>query len=134
VLEAFGPGDPALRGVRWEEDGIVVVPRAGPERPATGTEEARLRDLRRRLATHLRARGLGELRGLDSLDGLRLSLAGGEVVHVRPSGNAPQLRVYATADTPERADAIVEEGVGEPDGLLRTLLAAVEGQGQPREG
>jgi phosphomannomutase len=134
VLEAFGPGDPALRGVRWEEDGIVVVPREGPERPAAGTEAARLHELRRRLTAHLAPAGLGELRALDALDGLRLSVAGGEVAHVRPSGNAPQLRIYATADTPERARAIVEEGVREPDGLLRGLLAGAEARDGSGEG
>lgn len=42
----------------------------------------------------------------DETDGLRLTFATGEVVHLRPSGNAPELRCYTEADTPERATAL----------------------------
>ena len=38
---------------------------------------------------------------------MRLFFAGGDVAHLRPSGNAPQLRIYANADTQQRADEIV---------------------------
>jgi phosphomannomutase len=37
----------------------------------------------------------------DQTDGLRLSFDSGDVVHLRPSGNAPELRVYTESDTPE---------------------------------
>lgn len=42
----------------------------------------------------------------DETDGLRLTFAAGEVVHLRPSGNAPELRCYTEADTAERAAAL----------------------------
>jgi len=55
--------------------------------------------------------------GVDRTDGARLALATGEVVHLRPSGNAPELRVYAEADDEEAArrlrDAAVAWAVGE---------------------
>jgi phosphomannomutase len=35
----------------------------------------------------------------------------GEVVHFRPSGNAPELRVYVEAVTPERAEGLLEWGL-----------------------
>lgn len=40
---------------------------------------------------------------MDLTDGLRLTLAGGGVLHIRPSGNAPELRVYV--ETATRAEA-----------------------------
>ena len=43
---------------------------------------------------------------------------------VRPSGNAPQLRIYANSDSQGRADQIVELGLREPDGILRQLARA----------
>ena len=46
--------------------------------------------------------------GLDQTDGLRITLEGNEIVHFRPSGNAPELRCYAEADTQERAGALVQ--------------------------
>lgn len=48
----------------------------------------------------------GEVAGMDAIDGLRISFDGGDVVHLRPSGNAPEFRCYAEADTEERAAAI----------------------------
>jgi phosphomannomutase len=44
-----------------------------------------------------------DLTRIDETDGLRLSFAGGEIVHLRPSGNAPELRCYSEADSEETA-------------------------------
>lgn len=35
---------------------------------------------------------------VDTTDGLRLTLANSQIIHLRPSGNAPELRCYAEAD------------------------------------
>ena len=43
--------------------------------------------------------GLGEVQSVDRTDGLRMLFANGEVVHLRPSGNAPELRCYNEADS-----------------------------------
>jgi phosphomannomutase len=45
----------------------------------------------------------GEVACLDVTDGLRVTFTSGEIAHLRPSGNAPELRAYTEADTPERA-------------------------------
>ena len=65
--------------------------------------------------------GFGAAAGVDLTDGLRITFTNGDVAHVRPSGNADELRIYATADTQERADFIVAEGIAEPDGILRRM-------------
>ncbi|EHY0936207.1 TPA: phosphomannomutase, partial [Vibrio cholerae] len=44
---------------------------------------------------------------VDTTDGLRMILKTGDVVHLRPSGNAPELRCYAESDSVERANQIV---------------------------
>ncbi len=49
----------------------------------------------------------GKPLGLDQTDGLRITLEGNEIVHFRPSGNAPELRCYAEAATQERAGQLV---------------------------
>ncbi|MDD3883437.1 MAG: phosphomannomutase [Gallionella sp.] len=49
----------------------------------------------------------GEAVDRDLTDGLRLTFANGEIVHLRPSGNAPELRCYAEADSESRAKALV---------------------------
>jgi phosphomannomutase len=50
----------------------------------------------------------GKAVGLDQTDGLRMTFANGEIVHLRPSGNAPELRCYAEADTQSRAETLAK--------------------------
>jgi phosphomannomutase len=45
----------------------------------------------------------GAVVSMDDTDGLRITFASGEIAHLRPSGNAPELRAYTEAGTPERA-------------------------------
>lgn len=47
-----------------------------------------------------------ELKEVNTLDGLRLTLKNADVVHIRPSGNAPELRCYTESNTFESADAL----------------------------
>lgn len=68
--------------------------------------------------------GFSELNKIDTTDGARLYFQNGDIVHIRPSGNAPQLRIYSIANTQDRADEIVKFGLGD-NGLLRKLQATV---------
>lgn len=72
-----------------------------------------------------REMGFGAITRVDTTDGLRILFDNGDVAHVRPSGNADELRVYAVADTQARADAIAAMGVAEPGGILRSMAKAV---------
>jgi phosphomannomutase len=45
----------------------------------------------------------GPVAGLDRTDGLRCTFANDEIIHLRPSGNAPELRCYTEAATDARA-------------------------------
>ncbi|MDJ0741066.1 MAG: phosphomannomutase [Gammaproteobacteria bacterium] len=46
---------------------------------------------------------LGAVAATDVTDGLRITFDNQEVVHLRPSGNAPELRCYTEADSAQRA-------------------------------
>lgn len=48
-----------------------------------------------------------EVVDVNNTDGLRLTLGSGEVVHLRPSGNAPELRCYAESGSAEAASQLV---------------------------
>ena len=48
----------------------------------------------------------GEVASVDRTDGLRITFRNGEVIHLRPSGNAPELRCYNEADDMERVGAL----------------------------
>jgi phosphomannomutase len=71
------------------------------------------------------AQGFAGVTHVDYTDGVRILFANGEVTHVRPSGNADELRIYAVADTQSRADAIAAMGIAEPAGILREMEKAV---------
>lgn len=53
----------------------------------------------------------GDVCSQDRTDGLRMTLRNGDIFHLRPSGNAPELRCYAEAESQERAEYLVREGL-----------------------
>ncbi len=67
--------------------------------------------------------GFDSIEQMNFTDGVRLYFKNGDIAHLRPSGNADELRIYAVADSQDRADRIAELAVVEPDGLLRKLSA-----------
>ena len=71
------------------------------------------------------ALGFDDIVRINLLDGVRVYFRNGDIAHIRPSGNAPQLRIYAVSDSQARADGIVEFAVREPDGILRQLERAL---------
>lgn len=51
--------------------------------------------------------GQFEVLSINTIDGLRITLTNGDVVHLRPSGNAPELRCYAESNSSEKAISLV---------------------------
>ncbi|MDR3198579.1 MAG: phosphomannomutase [Planctomycetaceae bacterium] len=49
----------------------------------------------------------GELQTIDQTDGIRMMFGDQDIVHLRSSGNAPELRCYTEADTKERATSLL---------------------------
>ncbi|WP_041170291.1 phosphomannomutase [Vibrio sp. EJY3] len=45
---------------------------------------------------------------LDTTDGLRITLSSDEIIHLRPSGNAPELRCYVESDSIDKANYVVK--------------------------
>jgi phosphomannomutase len=48
----------------------------------------------------------GEADEIDRTDGLRIHFTGGDIIHLRPSGNAPELRCYTESSSVERAASL----------------------------
>lgn len=65
--------------------------------------------------------GFDRIQEINTLDGIRIFFENGDIVHIRPSGNAPQLRVYSVTGSQERADQIVALAIAEPNGILRAI-------------
>lgn len=54
---------------------------------------------------------LGYFASMDQTDGLRISFSDGRIIHFRPSGNAPEFRVYAEAESEEAATDLLYAGM-----------------------
>jgi len=46
---------------------------------------------------------------MNTLDGLRMTFAAGHIIHLRPSGNAPELRCYTEAETVAAAEQLNQQ-------------------------
>ena len=53
----------------------------------------------------------GPVATVDETDGIRMTFERGDIIHLRPSGNAPELRVYVESATPERAEELLTLGL-----------------------
>lgn len=63
--------------------------------------------------------GIQDVKDTNMTDGLRLTFIDGEIIHLRPSGNAPELRCYVEADTQTSATQRVRQVLE----VLRATLA-----------
>ena len=51
----------------------------------------------------------GVAQNISNIDGLRITLLNGEIIHLRPSKNAPEFRNYVEAGSPARAKTLSAE-------------------------
>ncbi|WP_369922687.1 hypothetical protein [Marinomonas polaris] len=54
-----------------------------------------------------------EVVSIDETDGLRMTLNSGDIIHLRPSGNAPELRCYVESKILPTAKRGVSQILGE---------------------
>jgi len=59
----------------------------------------------------------GDITGINTLDGLRITFANEDIIHFRPSGNAPEFRCYSESDSMDKARLINNQA-------LSAILAA----------
>ncbi len=122
IVQKFSPAQPAIKEAIFADGDVRLFDDAG--RPITPVPVVTqpLLAIREELATLFTSGdGFDAIVRLNYIDGVRLGFANGDVAHIRPSGNADELRMYAVSDTQARADTIAAIGVREPDGILRRL-------------
>ena len=126
IVRAFSPADGSIvearvggrAPARWtvrRADGPPVV--LDPAEPLS-VEMDSIRDAIERCFTA--REGFPPVLWMNWLDGVRIGFENSDITHVRPSGNAPEMRVYAAAGTPERAEAIAAGGAA-PGGTLSLM-------------
>lgn len=124
LMACLTPSTPGAKAVVFTGFQPLVVDQNGQQHSADGEPAAELLRIARRLEKIFSPElGFAAIERIDFTDGVRMFFASGDIAHLRPSGNAPQLRIYAVAGTAERAQGIVSLGLQEPAGLLRQALA-----------
>ncbi len=89
-------------------------------------------DIRTRLQSYFtKDLGFGEIDWIDFTDGIRIHFTNNDIAHIRPSGNAPQLRIYSVADSAGRANEIVQNAIKE-DGIYRRIQADLSSETAPQ--
>ena len=127
LIRRFSSTDEQVKEVRFEEKAVTLVFADGNSETASKSATAEQQDIRQQLAIHFTPEGgSDDVVRINTIDGVRIYFRNGDIAHIRPSGNAPQLRIYAVANTQTRANDIVEMSLREPDGLLRKLEAEVK--------
>ncbi len=126
IINHFTPSDERVREIVFANGRVELFNEDNKPLCLSEVEVRQATNLREGLSKFFRAvDGFGAINKINYTDGVRIYFANGDVAHVRPSGNADELRIYAVANSQERADAIARLGVGEPDGILRSLAKAV---------
>jgi len=112
IIEFFSPKEERdVRQVDFKDDSkaSVVYSDGRTREVQSGSEFHRIKDGLEKVFKE--KEGFSKVKGINYIDGIRIFFANGEISHLRPSGNAPEFRNYAIADTPERAKEIVEIGI-----------------------
>jgi phosphomannomutase len=126
IVARFTPPDEQINSVSFQSGTVSACAAGGQEISLPPAKSAILSAIRDALEQFFTPElGFGSVIRLNYTDGVRAYFANDDVAHVRPSGNADELRIYAVANTQARADAIAKAGVAEPDGILRQLERAV---------
>jgi phosphomannomutase len=61
----------------------------------------------------------GEVTAINRTDGVRVTFANGEIIHLRPSGNAPEFRCYTEASGEARAQELNDRCMALLAGMAR---------------
>ena len=123
LAKCFKPNAPDILAMEFNGTAVRFTRTNDAEAEASNVSSAHAIDIRAQMGQYFSAdAGFGSILNIDFRDGIRLRFADGDIAHIRASGNAPQLRIYAFADRDERAAEIVALAIREPDGILRSLL------------
>lgn len=127
LIGQFSPADGQVQEVRFAGESVTLVFTDKHCETASATAVPAYQKMQQQLGTCFSPKdGFGGIERINTVDGVRIFFDNGDIAHIRPSGNAPQLRIYAVANTQARADQIVEMSLREPDGLLRKLEKGVK--------
>jgi phosphomannomutase len=129
ILQQFSPADSRIEEV-WLDSKDVRVRSVDSEQAVSAAPELRQELRRKQMALQTAFSSIlggAEVVWINYCDGCRFSTTQGEILHLRPSGNAPEQRVYAVADSPDRAEEMVQAAIG-TGGVIEQLRGSFENE------
>jgi phosphomannomutase len=130
MVKRFSPSNSAVCKAVFSGNGCTVFDENDEALSVSPLEINVLNAIRKTLLGFFSpAKGFSAITQINYIDGVRIYFANNDIAHLRPSGNADELRIYAVADTPQRAEAITSMATQEPDGILRQLEHYVKDTG-----
>ena len=126
IVKQYSPSNAAICSVNFSGTQCLALDENNQELPASAAELAAIEALKNSLAGFFTPnQGFAEISQINYIDGVRIYFANGDIAHLRPSGNADELRIYAVANTAQRAHEITSLATQEPDGILRQLESSI---------
>lgn len=106
IIKTLSPQETGITKVDFSGDDITIK----GEKVKEDSLSKELKGIRMRLESYFTPeRSFSKVSSIDFTDGIRIVFDNKDVAHIRPSGNAPEFRMYATANTRKRAAEIVEK-------------------------
>ncbi|CAG0956245.1 partial phosphomannomutase, partial [Anaerolineae bacterium] len=128
MVGRYSPADGRISEAVFTPDKVLLLDSEGKALEGLDAEVKAVQTIAQELSGFFTAEsGFGTIAKLNYVDGVRIYFDNGEVAHLRPSGNADELRIYAVSDSQERSDAIARLAIAEPDGILRRMERRVIG-------
>ena len=104
------------------ETGKAIIDLLTPKDPNNKEESEIIKE--RIEKVFLKGDGFGKVESVNYTDGVKIIFDNGEISHLRPSGNAPEFRNYAIADSQDRAVEIVRIGIEKVIPALKEMVLA----------
>lgn len=113
VVKALSPEAQNIEAVRFDDKVTIIHKEAGEKETSKteplGEELWGKKDMIEK--RYFAPQGFDRIAVMIFVDGIRIIFRNRDVIHLRPSGNAPEFRCYSNADSPERAGEIVRLGL-----------------------
>ena len=107
IVKMFSPKEDRILAVEFGQAQSCTVAVGSKKETASDELATELIAIKESLKNYFASEaGFADIKSINFIDGIRIAFVDGDIAHMRPSGNAPEFRMYAEADTERRAQQI----------------------------
>ncbi len=111
IINKYSPEDSEIEKIEFFDEEISIIYKDNSKKIMKNNSELGNKWIDKKTfleKNYLTPNNIANIKSFVYTDGLRILLENEELIHLRPSSNAPELRCYANAKTSERAKELVE--------------------------